>query len=399
MRIFHPNVRSEYAQRGMEKALAKGIVQQRDIDLVQEYVRELKAQRHISDGRVFKIIYTLVQWRRFLTEPYSTCSYNGILTAIEAMKSGKNVRGKAFKQNTQHDYIRILKPFLLWLIENGYNDLPEKKIRKIRSLPVDYATTSPDELLTKDDVLALINACHTTRDKALISTLYESGCRIGELGRLTWRNLVFDKYGIKMYIDDQKTKKVRFCRLTFSTIYLAAWKNEYPLKAPDGDAPVFLTYQNKPLEYQTVLAMLKRVAERAAGAGWKAKKVHPHVFRKSRITDMIAENYQESIIKEMMWGNPVTMMFKTYVKLSEQMIDNEMLDKAGIIKKEETVTNPLVTRVCGRCHKKNGPEARYCYHCGFELTEQAVADMESFKEFVDGHLEEIYQLFSGFSQK
>jgi Site-specific recombinase XerD len=238
-----------------------------------------------------------------------------------------------------------------------------------------------------------------SRDKALISTLYESGCRIGELGRLTWRNLVFDKYGIKMYIDDQKAEKVRFCRLTFSTSYIALWKNEYPQGSPEGDAPVFLTYQNKPLEYQTVQAMLKRVAERAVAAGWKTKKIHPHLFRKSRITDMIDENYQESVIKEMMWGNPVTSMFKTYVKLSEQMIDNEMLDKAGIVKKEEVVRNPLVSHVCMRCHKTNGPDARFCNYCGLEFTEEAAADMETFKGFVEEHFEEIFQLFSGYKKK
>jgi hypothetical protein len=130
MAQFHPNIRYEYAQRGMERALAEGILQLRDIELIQEYVRELKAQRHISDGRVFKTMYTLAQWRRFLAEPYNHCSYASILAAIESMKAGKNTRGKPFKQNTQHDYIRILKPFLLWLIENDTMIFLKKRYKK-----------------------------------------------------------------------------------------------------------------------------------------------------------------------------------------------------------------------------------------------------------------------------
>ena len=42
----------------------------------------------------------------------------------------------------------------------------------------------PEELLTEEDFIAIIRNCDTIRDKALISTIAESGARVGEIGTM-----------------------------------------------------------------------------------------------------------------------------------------------------------------------------------------------------------------------
>lgn len=105
-----------------------------------------------------------------------------IYTGIEAMRSGKNQKGRPFKQNTQHDYIRILKQFLLRMIENEYIDLPEKKVRKKRTPPQDTMTKKAGDLLTPKEIQSLVNVCNTSRDRALILALYEGGFSVGKSG-------------------------------------------------------------------------------------------------------------------------------------------------------------------------------------------------------------------------
>jgi len=46
-----------------------------------------------------------------------------------------SARGKPFKQNTIADHIIILKRFYGWAIENGYTDLPDRKIRRLKIPP------------------------------------------------------------------------------------------------------------------------------------------------------------------------------------------------------------------------------------------------------------------------
>lgn len=353
-----------------------GYITKKDEAIIREYVREKTATKHITPGRQLKTIFTLIRWRTFLPKQYVDLTYPDLLEGIENLKTGKSARGEPFKKNTLHDYMRILKSFLMWLIENEYSTLPEKKIQKIEVPGVDFETTEPEDLLTYDDLMRLLEACRQPRDRALLATLYESGARIGEIGRLQWRDVQFDDYGVKMYIRDQKEEKKRYSRLVkLAPLYLAQWKDLYQNetgKIPEKEALVFLTKQNNPIEYQTTKALLERLAKRAG----LEKRVHAHLFRKSRITHMIAEGYSESVVKEVMWKNPATTQFRTYLKLSENEVDAEILDKAGLIKKEKVIEQMPEKRICPNCFKDNGPTAQYCWKCGHGLTKEAKKELK-----------------------
>jgi site-specific recombinase XerC len=91
-----------------------------------------------------------------------------------------NAKGKPFKQNTLHDYVVILKPFLLWLVDNDYSDIPEKKIRAIKPPCMDYNVTLPEDLPKEAEIVALIKGSKSVMERAFLAVLYESGARIGE---------------------------------------------------------------------------------------------------------------------------------------------------------------------------------------------------------------------------
>jgi hypothetical protein len=153
---------------------------------------------------------------------------------------------------------------------------------------------------------------------------------------------------------------------------MAAWKADYRPGHPDPDAPAFITQRGLPLDYIQTLRVIQRTAARA---GIK-KRIHPHLFRTSRITHLVSQNYQESVIKKSMWNNINTAQFKAYVALSEKDIDAEFLDKAGIIKKAEQPGAAVRPQPCPHCHRTNAPTADYCNRCATPLTEEAIAREE-----------------------
>ncbi|MFA4848905.1 MAG: tyrosine-type recombinase/integrase [Methanoregula sp.] len=369
---FYPNLTKYGFEASFTSARKNDLIQPAEEKIIREYLNEKAARDHITESRKNKIATTLVNFRRFLKTEYPQATVADIFEGINGLTNGKSVHNKPFKQNTLWSYIRILKPFLLWLIESGYSEMKPQKIQQIKAPAIDTDTSTPEDILTPEEIKALIQACKHSRDRALISVLYESGARVGEIARLTWKDCVFDKYGAKLYINDTKTKKQRYSRLTACSEYLARWRNDCPDSAVT--ALVFTNlHDGSPIEYITVRRLLER-AIKAAGITKKVTKLH--LFRKSRITHMIAQNYQESVVKQAMWGNLSTKMFQTYVRLGEKDIDGEFLEKAGIQQKPAELTDTLKARPCPNCHHVNTPTNSFCSKCGYPITESALHDVE-----------------------
>ena len=64
---------------------------------------------------------------------------------------------------------------------------------------------SPDDILTTEEINALLDAADGEYWKALISFLWDAGCRISEAMSLSWRDLIFTVDGIKTTIPNHKT--------------------------------------------------------------------------------------------------------------------------------------------------------------------------------------------------
>lgn len=147
--------------------------------------------------------------------------------------------------------------------------------------------------------------------------------------------------------------------------YLAAWRTGYPGK-PSDDAFIFIDRDNKPMEYRAINYQITRAAKRAG----VEKRITPHLFRKSRLTEMVREGYQESVIKEQGWANQGSQMMRTYIKLGSDDVMNEFLVKQGI-KKRDQKAKENVPQQCPFCFAMNSPLSEFCHKCGQGLTEEA----------------------------
>lgn len=331
----------------------------------------LQATEGISISRSNKITYTLVGWRRFISKPFNTCDISDIHKAIPELKKGKTVLGRPYKANTISDFLKVLKQFFSWMIKNRHCKIKLDKIQDLKAPGRDPMTTTAHDLLTPDEVQQIVDVCKRDVDRAMIWVLYEGAFRIGEVGLMKWKDLVFDNYGVIVNVSF-KTDKPRYVRLIMAQEHIARWRASYPGKA-EGDNLVFLNRIGQPFTHAQMRKQIRVLADRA---GIK-KRVNPHVFRHSRITHLIREGAAESVVKAVCWGSQDSRMLKTYLHLTGQDIDSEMLKLYGIETPKRKVERGLKPVQCPHCHIVNAPNSNFCNSCGRPLTEEATEQVQS----------------------
>ncbi|MDD3740746.1 MAG: tyrosine-type recombinase/integrase [Bacteroidales bacterium] len=377
---FHYHTAPGYWEEQLVKAECEGRIDSSDTTYIRRFVTYKQGAEGISHSRCTKITQTLLSWRQVFEPHWDEATVDDLFAARVRLTSMKSERGKPYKQNTIADHVRILKSFYRWLISRGYSRITLDELSELKSPPTDKETTDPGDLITADELAAMIKACKTHRDRAILAVLYESGARIGEVARLRWSDILFDKYGVRCTVNDTKERKKRYPRLINSTAYLAAWRNGYYGPSAEGSAYVFISTNGEPLEHRAISQVIGRAAERA---GIK-KRIYPHLFRKSRITELVRRNYQESVLKETFWANPDTMMFRTYLKLSERDIDDEFLRKAGLKTENEIDAGDDKPRQCMYCLAVNPPGSRFCRMCTKPLTSEAADKVREAEEMLEG---------------
>jgi integrase/recombinase XerD len=129
---FH-GTRRAWGLNSITKAVKQGLLTQDDADLILSYAAERQANRQISVGRVNKIIYHLVDWRRYIgTFRNNTLAdlHKGVIGLQDA-----KLKGKPYKRNTLHDKIEFLLQFNTWLAESQITSIPIQGIQKIKAPP------------------------------------------------------------------------------------------------------------------------------------------------------------------------------------------------------------------------------------------------------------------------
>jgi integrase len=179
------------------------------------YDRALR-EDSISLTRRIKCIQNLYTMATFLDKPFRECRRVDIAELV------KRIEDHGYADHTIYDFKTILKKFYRWLRDS---EDPPEEVKWIKPKK-DKNNTLPEEILTEEELKSLIAHASNVRDKALISTLYESGCRIGEICSLQVKHVTFDQYGAQIVVTGKTgTRRVR---LVYSTSYLATWISNHP---------------------------------------------------------------------------------------------------------------------------------------------------------------------------
>jgi site-specific recombinase XerD len=310
----------------------------------------------LSPPRRMKYLNQLEKLANWLQKDFRQATRTDIEVVVQ------HIEQQPYSEWTKQSYRVTLKKFYQWL--RGDDHYP-KEVRWIRTtMRRGRGSLMPEQLLTEQDIKELIEAAEHPRDKAFVSTLYESGCRIGELASVQLRHITFDEYGAVIIVEG-KTGRRRL-RLIASTPHLAVWLNNHPQKG-DPDAPLWVTIGTRDrhthMSYQSFSALLRKLAKKAG----IRKRVNPHTFRHSRATHL-STHLTEAQMKEYFGWTQGSDMASIYVHLSGRDVDDTLLKLYGVKKgNTETEKSELQPTTCLRCSETNPPTGKFCNKCGMPL--------------------------------
>lgn len=259
-------------------------------------------------------------------------------------------------------YARVVKKFFRWLTE----DNQPKWVKNIR-IARHETPVQPADLLTRDEIGKLLDACKHPRDKAFIAVLLDSCMRVGALGTLRVKNVQFNHTCAVLYMSttsrNKKTTAPKPFPITWSTGYLNAWLDVHPAKN-NPEAPLWAAIKGDDAEamtYSGLVHALNRVVERS---GLK-KKVHYHLFKHQKVTEMILNGYSDREIRfQAGWSKNSNHMFNIYGNFYDEDMIKAIYARAGIGTEDR---KQVTLQKCPRCRTVLVPEARVCHQCALVL--------------------------------
>ncbi len=368
-------IKSTYAANSLTKAVKSGQITEDDKFLIEKHTAWL-SRGNISIGRLIKITFHLVGARRFIGS-FRDNTFDDLIGGINRLKNDEvltiAIAGRPahpYKQNTKRDFVSIIKKFYLWMAKNGHTDILKDDIEEIQVPADDTMTKTSAQMFEEEEIVAMISACGSSMERAMIATLYEGALRIKELGTLTWNQLSFTEQNVVLNVN-VKTNKPRRIPLYSAKSYLAAWKADYPYPI-EANSLVFVNELHSNFNHATITKRIRTIAKHAG----VTKKITAHVFRHSRITHLQRHGVKEQTIKTLAWANQKTKMLATYSHLCDADVDKELSAIYGIADVNASESHAMNPQQCAHCGMVNSPTSSYCGGCGLPLTPEATVTTE-----------------------
>jgi len=344
-------------------------------EIIKKYDRDSVLKDKISLPTLLKYYSVLIDIAtNYTKKDFDKLTKEDFEKIVEKVNKRDNI-----KLGTKQKYWAIIKKFGKWLaygdqMFNGhFVDYPDsvswintciksKDMTKIRA----------GDILTEEEIELLINATDNVRDKAFLSILYETGARMSELGLIRIKDISEHQHGYLIDLSAGKTGE-RTCIVVFSSSKLSAWLNQHPNKE-DKDAPVWCAlcednnnkrHRGNQLSYRALHEIVRRLAIKTGLH--KKKRIHPHLFRHSRVTHLLANRQiNEAQCKVYFGWAPSSKMLANYSHLTSSDANKTMLQLNGI-EQEAQIVNGKRAKVCQNCHKPNDDKDKFCGFCSKPL--------------------------------
>ena len=275
---------------------------------------------------------------------------------------------------------------------------PLSKLVNCRLTKEEKELTSIDEgdILTRKEVRLLIDTAPSVRDKAIISFLAETGCRVGELCGIKFKDLTFNpynKYEIRVKLFGKTGRRMN------NIIYNSRWFLTYLNSNANRGDPSAYVFDILP---KVVSLMLKRVATKAGISNYygkmpngnmsygklvSGKRIYPHIFRHSSVSHKASDGWSEAMIKQWHgWGRS-SRMLGNYLHLGSADVMNY---NAGKYAQEN---KPVPEYQQCSCHAMNHKDDLTCWACNTVLSSNQYVDVVEQKN-VETRIQDMYNMIA-----
>jgi integrase/ribosomal protein L40E len=344
----------KFSERKLEKIKSDSTINPRTKEIFLKYV-EFKQTERISYHRLSRILDLFYH----ILKSFKDVDFS-VLTQEQVDKIWIWINQQNWKEWTKYTYSRIFKNFVGWLNENYSLKIKTKdwKVQKPKN------SIMPEYLITEEEFNKLFNATDDIQERLLIGLLYESGSRIGEILSLQIKNVSFNNYGAKLVLKGKTGQRV--IPIVWFANLLRQFIEAHPFK--DNPEAFLFYYKNSkgqvvPLTYPVFRMRLKRLCKKVG----INKRIHPHLFRHTRLTEL-AKELPEQILKQIAGWVPDSKMAQTYLHLSMRDVEESLLTKVYGIKPSDNEKKEKFI-VCPKCNELNPPNATICWRCKTDLKE------------------------------
>jgi site-specific recombinase XerD len=311
----------------------------------------------VGKNKMSRYLYDLLNISLWLDKDFEEVTKQDIERILVKLQETK------YSEWTKRGYKIILKKFYKWLRKTkSYPD----EVEWIKTAIKENHKKLPEEILVEEEIKKLLDACTNIRDKALLATIYDSGCRVGELLNLRIKDVEAVDYGMKVCLAGKTG--MRKVLLISAVPYLTEWLNEHPNKKPE--AYLWVKRDGKRISYGRTRSLLADIAK----AAHIQKKVNPHNFRHSRATFYASKLREREMMEYFGWRKSDTVGI--YVHLNGETVDRAILRSNGIIKEQEQDGTILKPRKCERCGNVNKATDTFCSKCSLALDEKTMQELK-----------------------
>lgn len=275
------------------------------------------------------------------------------------------------EEGTIRNYKKSLRKFFCWFEDTDFGE--EVAIGS----PI-QREHDPSKNITADELSAMLDACSefdmSSRDRAMIALLRDTGLRIGAVLSLQLEHLDLDTARGSLEINTEANVKGASGSkpITWSRAYVANWLDDHP-RPDDPEAPVIhkdgQRYDPTDPDDDGALALqyagyrISRVAERA---GLDPDRIHAHLFRGTAISEWIIDGIQDPKIEHRADWVPGSDRRRDYQRVTDEEMNDAIYDHYGIDGDDATEEIPYKLDIgsCPVCDLALSGTEVHCPQCG-----------------------------------
>ncbi|MDS0476847.1 tyrosine-type recombinase/integrase [Natrinema sp. 1APR25-10V2] len=298
-----------------------------------------------------------------------------------------------YAKSTKHTFRSAVKKF--YKVENGGHEEPAKT--KFFAVGKPDTTVTRDDLFTDDELKQLFQGVTSTRDRALVMTLYESAARPGEILLRNIGDFTATGGGDFIHLTGVKDTPDRTNQLVRAGRTLREWLAQHPLGGELGDiadptAPLWVKTEQQACVHCGAIphnhdeacdytpdqadrlnygGFYRRFQQACSRAEIPENKRRPYNLRHTRLTEVATFMGYEQLNKFAGW-KPGSDRAKVYVHLTNDDVNQAIRDEYGLTGDGDTRQQAE----CPFCNATNQASHSECRRCGRPLSLEQQMDRE-----------------------
>lgn len=273
-----------------------------------EFITSLQAERGLS-------VHTATAYARDLRQYAITVSRsNGAMTEDTVREHLAMLRKGGLAETSLARKFASIRSYHRFLVVEGLStidptaaiDAPKRPGALPKALTIHEATT----LVEQPDTSTAMGR----RDRAILETLYATGCRVTELVDLDQHDVDFETS--TAFVTGKGDKQRIVPVGSFAAAAIAAWLPDRLVvrRAGSDSGALFLTVRGNRMSRQTVWRIVKK---NGRAAGISESRLSPHVLRHSAATHMVEGGADLRSVQEML-GHASLSTTQIYTKVSPE---------------------------------------------------------------------------------